>query len=135
MIIGWTNGCFDILHPGHLHFLAYCKSHCDKLLVGLNRDESVTQLKGSARPINPYAFRESMLLGTRYVDELHQVWSEADLDIRIKTITPHVIFKGEDCIGKPVTGWRHAPVRYVPLLRGYSTTKEIERLHGLLCRQ
>jgi D-beta-D-heptose 7-phosphate kinase/D-beta-D-heptose 1-phosphate adenosyltransferase len=126
-IVGWTNGCFDILHPGHLHFLAYCKSLCDRLILGLNRDESVRQLKGDGRPINDFTFRESMLRGTRYVDDIREVWSEADLRMQIQTVRPSMIFKGEDYIGKPVVGQECAPIRYVPLLDGYSTTNEVKK--------
>ena len=130
--VGWTNGCFDILHPGHIHFLRYCRTRCDRLIVGLNSDDSVRQLKGDGRPINNWEYRSQMLRDLTH--EICQVEGEDDLVEKIKARArvscPFVIFKGADYLGKEVRGWEFAPVRFVPLLEGYSTTKEIER-HGL----
>jgi D-beta-D-heptose 7-phosphate kinase/D-beta-D-heptose 1-phosphate adenosyltransferase len=134
-IVGWTNGCFDVLHPGHLRLLREARMHCDRLILGLNTDRSIERLKGKGRPINSFMFRRDMLLATGFVDEIVPVTSEETLLEAIALFDPEMIIKGEEYREKHVAGAervesRGGKVVFVPMLAGYSTTKIIERIRG-----
>ena len=118
----FTNGCFDILHRGHIEYLKEA-AKIGSLVIGLNSDASVRRLKGETRPINNQEDRKAMLLALRYVDEVIIFDEDTPLDL-IKRIDPDVVVKGGDY--KPdqvVSGGK--PVIIMPLLDGYSTTKMI----------
>lgn len=93
MIIVFTNGCFDLLHPGHVRFLQRCKAFGDKLVVGLNSDKSISALKGNSRPLVSECYRREMLLALRCVDQVLVFDSESPLDL-IKAVRPDVLIKG-----------------------------------------
>jgi len=101
--VGFTNGCFDILHVGHLSLLKKAKENCDYLIVGLNSDSSVKKLKGSKRPIINQKDRISMLKSITYVDEVRVFDQETPLEL-IKEICPDLIIKGEDYKEEEIIG-------------------------------
>jgi D-beta-D-heptose 7-phosphate kinase/D-beta-D-heptose 1-phosphate adenosyltransferase len=133
--IVFSNGCFDLLHPGHLDYLAKAKSYGDILILGINEDASIQRAKGPTRPICPLKDRLLMLAGLEIVDYLIPFPEDTPLNL-IQKISPDVLVKGEDWRDKGVVGrdWVEAhggQVVLVPFLDGYSTTKLVERIHGI----
>ena len=97
--IVFTNGCFDILHAGHIHYLYQAKTHGDILLIGLNSDQSVRQLKGNNRPINPQAARAAVLSGLEMVDGVVIFDEDTPIEL-IKKIKPNTHVKGGDYLAE-----------------------------------
>jgi D-beta-D-heptose 7-phosphate kinase/D-beta-D-heptose 1-phosphate adenosyltransferase len=130
--IVFTNGCFDVLHAGHVQFLRSAKALGDVLVVGLNADASVRRLKGEGRPVHPEADRAEVLSSLSVVD--YVVLFDEDTPVRlIEKVEPHVLVKGEDWKEKGVEGRafveaRGGKVVLLPLLPGRSTTASLERL-------
>ncbi len=91
----FTNGCFDVLHAGHMDLLERAKALGDWLIVGLNSDAAVRQLKGAGRPLQPWDARWNVLRGVRYVDEIVGVDS-TDMIEALKTVNPNIWVKGGD---------------------------------------
>jgi D-beta-D-heptose 7-phosphate kinase/D-beta-D-heptose 1-phosphate adenosyltransferase len=121
-MIVFTNGCFDILHRGHIEYLKEA-AKIGSLVVGLNSDASVKRLKGETRPINNQDDRKAMLLALRCVDEVFIFDEDTPLEL-IKRIDPDVVVKGGDYTpDQVVSGGK--PVIIMPMLNGYSTTKII----------
>ncbi|HZP21061.1 MAG TPA: bifunctional heptose 7-phosphate kinase/heptose 1-phosphate adenyltransferase [Bauldia sp.] len=136
--VGFTNGCFDLLHRGHLHSLAQASRRVDRLIVGINSDASTRRLKGEGRPVQDAATRAALLSATRFVDGV-VVFEEDTPEALIRAIVPDVIFKGEDYLGQDVPGAafireRGGAVEFLPLLSGYSTTATVERLQKKVTR-
>jgi D-beta-D-heptose 7-phosphate kinase/D-beta-D-heptose 1-phosphate adenosyltransferase len=132
--IVFTNGCFDILHAGHVHYLRYARSRGDVLLVGVNDDASVRRLKGADRPVNVLADRMEVLAALEMVDAVVPFSEDTPAQIITRT-TPHVLVKGEDWKDKGVVGreWVAAhggQVVLAPLLPGKSTTRILETVKG-----
>ena len=126
--IVFTNGCFDILHLGHVKYLEVAKSFGDILIVGLNADSSVRKLKGPERPINPEYDRAYLLAALEVVDYVVIFDEETPYDL-IKMISPDVLVKGGDYEGKAVVGTEFAgELKLVDFVDGKSTTKTIERI-------
>jgi len=128
----FTNGCFDVLHAGHVRYLAFARSQGDVLVVGLNADESVRRLKGAGRPVNPAADRAAVLSGLAAVDHV-VVFHEDDPLALVREVQPDVLVKGEDwkdkgVVGREIVEARGGRVVLAPLLEGRSTTGTIERL-------
>ena len=124
MKIIFTNGCFDILHRGHLELLQYCAS-LGSVIVGLNSDKSVQRLKGSDRPVNTQEDRKFLLESLRYVDEV-KIFDEDTPYNLIKEKKPDIIVKGGDYRVQDVVGHDLAEVRIFQIINGYSTTKTIQ---------
>ena len=122
----FTNGCFDILHKGHIELLAYCKS-LGQVTVGLNSDESVKRLKGVSRPMNTESDRKRILEALRYVDEVIIFQEDTPHDL-IRKLKPDVIVKGGDYRPNEVIGSDLCEVRIFNTLAGYSTTSFINRI-------
>jgi rfaE bifunctional protein nucleotidyltransferase chain/domain len=122
----FTNGCFDILHKGHIELLAYCKS-LGHVTVGLNSDESVRRLKGLSRPINTQSDRKLMLEALRYVDEVVIFSEDTPYELLLK-LTPDIIVKGGDYKVHEVIGSDLCEVRIFQTLKGYSTTNIINQI-------
>ncbi|MCX8164640.1 MAG: D-glycero-beta-D-manno-heptose 1-phosphate adenylyltransferase [Aquificaceae bacterium] len=99
----FTNGCFDILHAGHVHYLKKAKDLGDILVVGLNSDESIRRIKGPKRPILPQSMRAYLLDGLRSVDYV-VIFEEDTPEKLIKAIRPHVLVKGADWATKDIVG-------------------------------
>ncbi|HWF77503.1 MAG TPA: D-glycero-beta-D-manno-heptose 1-phosphate adenylyltransferase [Caulobacteraceae bacterium] len=130
--VGFTNGCFDILHRGHIAYLAQAREWCDRLIVGLNTDRSVKALKGEGRPVNDLESRALVLAGLRSVDLVVPFDDETPLAL-IEAARPDVLIKGADysldgVVGRQlVEGWG-GQVRLADLVEGHSTSATIEKL-------
>ncbi len=130
--IGFTNGCFDLLHPGHVHLLEEARSACDRLVVGLNSDTSVHRLKGPPRPVQPEAARAAVLASLASVD-LVCVFEEDTPETLIQELRPDLLVKGADYTLDAVVGaelvrsWG-GKVLLGELLPGHSTTATLERI-------
>jgi D-beta-D-heptose 7-phosphate kinase/D-beta-D-heptose 1-phosphate adenosyltransferase len=127
--VGFTNGCFDIIHAGHVALAEQARASCDKLIVAVNSDASVRRLKGLDRPINPEAARASVLAALGAVD-LVVVFDEDTPQALIETIQPDVLVKGADYAIEAVVGAefvlaRGGIVKLVDLLPGHSTTRTV----------
>jgi len=128
--IVFTNGCFDILHRGHIEYLQASKALGDLLVVGINSDDSVKRLKGPSRPINNQRDREFMLKSLECVDEV-LVFGEDTPRIVIESLRPNIITKGGDYKVEDVVGHDIVPETYIiPFKDGYSTTSMIERIRN-----
>ena len=126
----FTNGCFDILHKGHITYLQQAAALGEHLIIGLNADESVKKLKGEGRPVNSESDRAFMLNSLRFVDEVVIFNEETPLEL-LKCLEPDILVKGgdysmEDVIGKEYAG----EVRILPFVKGYSTTQIINKILG-----
>jgi rfaE bifunctional protein nucleotidyltransferase chain/domain len=130
--IVFTNGCFDILHTGHVRYLEIAKSYGDVLIVAVNSDESVRKIKGEKRPIMPQDERAEMVAALYMVDYV-TVFEEADPHRVITELTPDVLVKGGDwdvdqIVGRDVVEMRGGKVYSIPYIEGSSTTSVIERI-------
>ena len=122
----FTNGCFDVLHRGHIELLRYC-STLGKVIVGLNSDSSVKRLKGASRPIFNENDRKFMLESCKYVDEVVVFEENTPLTL-IKRLNPDIIVKGGDYTKSTIVGSDICEVRIFNFINGYSTTNVIERI-------
>jgi len=126
--IVFTNGCFDLLHAGHVRYLETAKSFGDMLILGLNSDRSVTTLKGEGRPINTQLDRAYILAALEAVDYVVIFDEDTPYDL-IKAVKPHVLVKGGDYEGQDVVGQDIADeLKLVQFVDGKSTTKTIEKI-------
>ena len=128
----FTNGCFDLLHAGHISLLNKAAKCGDILVIALNSNESVKRLKGEDRPIESESIRKAALINTNLVSEVYIF--DQDTPIRlIELIKPKIIVKGgdyniEEIVGsKLIKNW-NGKVKIIPLVRGFSTTKKIKKL-------
>lgn len=129
--IGFTNGCFDILHPGHIRVIEQARSHCDRLIIGLNSDASVKRLKGPQRPINTEQARADVLAALSAVDGVTIFDTDTPREV-ITALKPDVLVKGGDytketIVGADIVEARGGEVVIVPLVPGHSTTATIAR--------
>ena len=134
--IVWTNGCFDLLHAGHVHFLQGCRAKGDFLVVGLNTDDSIRGLKGEGRPVLPLQDRAVVLAGLEAVD-LVVPFSASTPMAEIERLQPDILCKGEDYANKVVVGRELVEgyggrVELVELVPGVSTTNIIARISATL---
>lgn len=130
--IGFTNGCFDLIHPGHISLLAQARGQCDRLIVGLNTDASVKRLKGSSRPINSELARAIVLAALESVDAVVLFDQDTPIEL-IKAIRPDVLVKGADYTVDKVVGGDFVTesggrVFLAELTPGQSTTNIVQRL-------
>ena len=131
----FTNGCYDILHPGHVDLLARARELGDSLIMGLNSDASVRRLKGATRPVNNQQWRAYVLSALACVD--YVVFFEEDTPLELITaVRPQLLVKGGDwsidnIVGKDIVEGDGGSVHSLPLLPGYSTTGLIEHIHEL----
>ena len=132
--VGFTNGCFDLLHPGHVSLLNQAKAACDRLVVGLNSDASVARLKGPSRPVQSEAARATVLASLASVDLVVIFGEDTPLEL-IETLLPDVLVKGADytvdkVVGAEVVQARGGKVVLAELIDGCSTTNTIKRLQA-----
>ncbi|MCL2682476.1 MAG: D-glycero-beta-D-manno-heptose 1-phosphate adenylyltransferase [Bacteroidales bacterium] len=128
----FTNGCFDILHRGHVEYLQKAKTFGDKLVVGLNSDASVRRLKGEARPIQDQESRKIILEALRCVDEVIIFDEDTPYEL-IKKVQPDVLVKGadykpEDIVGYDIVKAKGGEVHTVEFVEGHSTSGIVNRL-------
>jgi len=123
----FTNGCFDIVHRGHIELLKFCKEIGDYVIVGINSDKSIKNIKGNERPINNEQDRLFLLESIKYVDEV-LIFEEDNPYNLIKKIKPDIIVKGSDYSKESVIGKDLAEVIIFEKIHGYSTTKAIENI-------
>ena len=131
LTIGFTNGCFDIMHAGHITLLAAAKARCDRLIVALNTDDSVRALKGPSRPINAEMDRAQVIAALGVVDAVVLFNDDTPLEL-IKQLKPDVLMKGADYTKEQVVGADLVEsyggrVELIPLKDGYSTTGIIRK--------
>jgi D-beta-D-heptose 7-phosphate kinase/D-beta-D-heptose 1-phosphate adenosyltransferase len=130
--VGFTNGCFDILHRGHMAYLTQARAWCDRLVVGLNSDASVKTLKGEGRPVNDLDSRALVLAGMSHVDLVTPFAEATPLNL-IQAIRPDFLIKGADytvdsIVGADFVQSYGGEVRLADLVDGYSTTAAIARI-------
>ena len=133
--IVFTNGCFDILHRGHLEYLAHSADLGDRLIIALNSDASVKKIKGSSRPVNDVHARGFALAALGFVDAV-VVFDEDTPEELIKALKPDILVKGSDYSEKEIVGSAFVKenggeVKTIPLTDGFSTTKIIEKIKTL----
>ena len=125
--IVWTNGCFDILHRGHIELFKYAKSLGDTLLVGVDSDFKVKQDKGEDRPFNNEEDRIELLNSIRYIDKVFLFNTPEQLDRTIKNVQAQVMVIGSDWKGKKVVGESHVEkLVYFDRMSKYSTSKILQ---------
>jgi D-beta-D-heptose 7-phosphate kinase/D-beta-D-heptose 1-phosphate adenosyltransferase len=135
LTIVFTNGCFDILHPGHVDYLQQAKDMGDLLVVGVNDDDSISRLKGADRPIHTLEDRTIMLAALQCVDYVVPFSDDTPLSL-IQSVRPDILVKGDDYSISEIAGSEDVlsyggKVELVPLLKGYSTTDIIDRIKNL----
>ena len=125
----FVNGTFDLLHRGHLDLLNYAKSLGEYVIVGIDSDERVKQMKGSSRPINCLMDRAHMLANLKSVDEVRSFGSDKELEGLVKEVKPDIMVVGSDWKGKSVIGsyWA-AKLIFFDRIGEYATTKTIESI-------
>ena len=129
--VGFANGCFDLLHPGHISLIQQAADACDRLIVAINTDDSVRRLKGPSRPVQSQAARANVLLALKGVDMVVSFSEDTPLEI-VKLLQPDLIVKGadyneDDVVGGDIVKARGGRVLLVDLLSGHSTTSLVER--------
>jgi D-beta-D-heptose 7-phosphate kinase/D-beta-D-heptose 1-phosphate adenosyltransferase len=133
--VGFTNGCFDLLHPGHIHLLEQARNQCDRLVVGLNSDASVQRLKGPTRPVQQEAARAAVLGSVAAVD-LVCVYDEDTPEKTLHAIRPDLLVKGADYTIETVVGAAFVQsyggrVMLADIVPGFSTTATVQRLRSV----
>ena len=132
--IVFTNGCFDLLHIGHVRYLSAASACGDCLIVGLNSDQSVRRIKGPQRPVTPEDQRAEVLAALSCVDAI-TVFSDDTPKRLIAAVRPHVLVKGADwaeadIVGADIVRAASGDVIRIPVVKDVSTTGIIERIHG-----
>ena len=132
--VGFTNGVFDLLHRGHLHSLEQAKQRVDRLVVGVNSDDSVRRLKGPSRPVQNESARAAVLAALRPVD-LVVIFPEDTPEELVQAVVPEFLFKGADYADKDMPGAafvkaKGGHVELLPLLDGYSTSETVARVRS-----
>jgi len=133
--IVFTNGCFDILHYGHIHFLSMAKEEGDILIVGLNTDDSVTKLKGESRPINNEKSRSFLMASLDFVDRVC-LFGEDTPQILIDEIVPDILVKGGDYKTEEIVGFNTVTknggkVIALDYVEGYSTSSLEDKIRSM----
>ena len=130
--IVWTNGTFDILHPGHIELFKVARSLGNKVIVATDTDEKIKATKGENRPINNLAYRVAMLEAIKYIDVVHTFGSREELEGLIEMYAPDILLLGDDWRDGDVVGWEHAmETRFLPRVGGYATSKTINKIQNL----
>jgi D-beta-D-heptose 7-phosphate kinase/D-beta-D-heptose 1-phosphate adenosyltransferase len=133
-LIVFTNGCFDLLHPGHLHLLEAAAAFGDRLIVAINDDESVRRLKGAGRPIYNALDRSEILLALRWVDYVTVFPEDTPLEA-VELVRPDVLVKGDeyrrrDIVGASFVKSYGGRVERVPMKKGHATRNIVKRMNG-----
>ena len=133
--IVFSNGCFDILHLGHIDYLEKASKLGSKFIIGINSDISVKRLKGPQRPVQSEEARTRMLAALGFVDAVVLFEEDTPLQL-IETLKPHILVKGDDytienIVGADVVLQEGGEVKTIPLVKGYSTSSIIEKIKNL----
>ena len=132
MSIVWTNGTFDILHPGHIELFKVARSLGDKVIVATDTDEKIRKDKGEHKPINDLCYRVAMLESIKYIDVVHTFGDRKELEDLIMLYEPDILLLGDDWRYGDVVGWEHAgETRFLPRVGGYASSNTIERIKKL----
>jgi D-glycero-beta-D-manno-heptose 1-phosphate adenylyltransferase len=134
--IVFTNGCFDLLHLGHVDYLEKARQLGDKLVLGLNTDRSISSIKGPNRPLQDEMSRARVMASLLFVDAVVLFDSETPLEL-IKAVKPDILVKGDDysieqIVGHEVVQQAGGEVKTVPLVTGYSTTNIVKKIENQL---
>ena len=125
--VGFTNGCYDILHIGHLKLFEYLKSNCNRVIIGIDSDRRVKETKGSDRPFNNEKDRQFMLQSLKFIDEVVIFDSEDELEDLVKIVKPNLMVVGSDYKNRRVIGAEHAEkLEFFERIDGYSTTNILQ---------
>jgi D-beta-D-heptose 7-phosphate kinase/D-beta-D-heptose 1-phosphate adenosyltransferase len=127
----WTNGCFDIIHAGHIELFKYAKSQGDTLFVGIDSDERVRSLKGESRPINSQADRRAVLEAIRYIDKVFVFDSVIGMEKILTDNKVDLIVIGDEYKGRSITGERICEIGFFEKIPGKSTTSIIDNLKDI----
>ena len=128
MKIIWVNGCFDVLHRGHIELFKYAKTLGDRLIVGIDTDSRVKKAKGNTRPFNNLQDRVCVLDSIKYIDEIISFDSDEELESQVEHYSPDIMVVGSDWYGKKVIGQQHSKeVKYFSRIGDYSTTNILEK--------
>jgi len=123
----FVNGCFDILHRGHIELLMHAESLGDRVVVGLDSDSRIKEMKGVTRPVNEQGDRKLLVESLRYVDTVYFFDSDEELEILIDSVKPDTMIVGEEYTNKQVIGHRpNIKLEFFPKIHGYSTTKTVK---------
>lgn len=130
----FTNGCFDIVHVGHVDYLERARLLGDKLVLGLNTDQSVSKLKGPSRPLQDEMSRQRVMASFWFVDAIVLFDQETPYEL-IKAVQPDVLVKGDDytidtIVGHDLVVERGGEVKTIPLVKGYSTSQVVAKILG-----
>jgi rfaE bifunctional protein nucleotidyltransferase chain/domain len=126
----WVNGCFDILHFGHLELLKFASTLGDRLCVGIDSDQRIKSMKGSKRPINDQYFRKYMLESIRWVDKVYIFETDFQLERYIESLHPAYMVIGEEYKEKRIIGAQFCDkITFVPKIGGFSTTDFINKIN------
>ena len=132
MTIVWTNGTFDILHPGHIELFKVARALGDKVIVATDTDEKIKADKGDHKPVNDLCYRVAMLEAIKYIDVVHTFGSRQQLEDLIQLYEPDILLLGDDWRDGDVVGWEHAmETRFLPRVGGYASSNTIERIKKL----
>lgn len=127
----WVNGCFDIIHPGHIEILKYARSKGDFLIVGIDSDERVSALKGNNRPINNQDSRKIILESIRYVDEVVVFSSESGMCNLLVNKKVDLIVIGDEYIGRKITGSELCEIEFFNKIPNLSTTAIVNKINPI----
>ena len=125
--IVFVNGCFDVLHRGHIELFEFAKSHGEYLIVALDTDERVKQQKGEKRPFNSLTDRQKVVSSIKYVDWVDSFSTDEELIALVRQASPDVMIVGSDWRGKTVIGSQYAKeIKFFERIDGYSTTNILQ---------
>lgn len=123
----FVNGCFDVIHRGHIELFKYSKSLGDELIVAIDSDDRVTQLKGKSRPVNNQEDRKFILESICYIDKVLIFHNEQYLEYLTYSYKPDIMVVGSDWMGKKIVGMQYAKeLNFFKRIEGYSTTKILQ---------
>ena len=132
MSIVWTNGTFDILHPGHMQLFKVARSLGDKVIVATDTDEKIKADKGDYKPVNDLCYRVAMLEAIKYIDVVLTFGDRKELEGLIQLYSPDILLLGDDWRHGDVVGRKYAKeVRFLPRVGGYASSNIVKRIHNL----
>ena len=130
--IVWTNGTFDILHPGHIQLFKVARSLGDKVIVATDTDAKIKNDKGDHKPVNDLKYRVAMLEAIKYIDVVLTFGDRKELEGLIQLYSPDILLLGDDWRNGDVVGRKYAKeVRFLPRVGGYASSNIVKRIHNL----